>query len=145
MKAMTSMFLVAVQLGTLAGLAVTSPLSWPRPLAVGLFTAAGALGVWAVVTMRLQNLTPMPEPGEGRPLLTGGPYRWVRHPMYTSLLLFAAGCLVHGFTPLRAALAIVQVAVLAAKVRIEEAGLRRMFPEYGDYARRTRRFVPGLF
>lgn len=139
------MVLVAVQLATLAGLAATSPRSWPPPLALALFAAAGALGLWAVATMRLRNLTPMPEPGEGKPLLTGGPYRWVRHPMYTALLLFAAGCLIHGFTSLRAVLAVVQVAVLAAKVRIEETGLRRMFPEYADYARRTRRFVPGLF
>lgn len=137
--------LVGLQLAGLAGLLATTPRFWPSPVAAALYVAAGALGLWAVATMRLTHLTPMPVPRAGSPLLTHGPYRWMRHPMYASLLLFAAAGLLHGAGGIRVAIAVVLVAVLAAKMRLEETEMRRRFPAYDEYAKRTRRLVPGLF
>jgi protein-S-isoprenylcysteine O-methyltransferase Ste14 len=78
-------------------------------------------------------------------LVEAGPYRHVRHPIYSGLLLlFVGNALIVG--DWRGLLA---VAIVAAsfwrKLRVEEAWLTQRFGErYLDYMRRTRALVPGL-
>ncbi len=83
---------------------------------------------------------------EGHKLVTGGPYRWVRHPRYTGIVTFLAGyslifqswmalCFVGGVA-----------AVLAWRIHDEEGLLREQFGrEWDDYARRARRVIPFLY
>jgi protein-S-isoprenylcysteine O-methyltransferase Ste14 len=79
----------------------------------------------------------------GHHIVTGGPYRVVRHPMYGSVVLFAVGVplLLGSWLGLAAA----PVLILAVAVRAvgEERTLAARFPEYAAYARRVRyRLVP---
>jgi len=80
-----------------------------------------------------------------RGLVTRGPYRVVRHPLYlgevTALLGVAIACRNWAIAvPLWAA----TVALQLARTRFEEESLLAVFPEYGEYARRTKRLIPGL-
>jgi protein-S-isoprenylcysteine O-methyltransferase Ste14 len=79
-------------------------------------------------------------------VITDGPYRWVRHPRYTSMLLLALSMpLVFGSNFGWLAFALVVMAVQHRIVR-EEPHLRQMFgPPYDDYASRTARLVPGVY
>ena len=97
--------------------------------------------------MRLgSSLTAFPAPRAGETVRTAGPYRLVRHPMYTgAILLFLA-------TPLALASwwSLLAGAGLAAAIvwRLidEEAYLARNLPGYSDYQRRvTARLVPGVW
>ena len=140
--AMRSIILVALQFALIAAIAI--PWGAPRwNVAATLLVAAGiALGLWALTANRPGNFNVRPEPKPSGHLVTGGPYRFVRHPMYLAVLLFGAGFCVGYAAPWRwlafAALGL----VLHAKARIEEAAMTARHPEYAAYARRTRRIVP---
>ena len=83
-------------------------------------------------------------PGEG-PLLTGGPYRYVRHPMYAGALLLLWASVIGHWTWANAILAVLVSGAVAVRIREEERALRQHFPGYEEYSRHTKRLVPGLF
>jgi protein-S-isoprenylcysteine O-methyltransferase Ste14 len=75
-------------------------------------------------------------------LITGGPYRRVRHPIYSGLLLaFAGTAIVFGEWRGLLALALAFAAFLY-KSRVEERRLQAVFPEYDSYRRRTAALIP---
>jgi protein-S-isoprenylcysteine O-methyltransferase Ste14 len=82
----------------------------------------------------------------GHKLVTHGPYRWVRHPMYTSLFLMGLGYLLLTANWMVGGLMLVSVAVLVwVRVPREEAMLIERFgQEYLDYMGRSGRFLPKL-
>ena len=94
---------------------------------------------------RIGNFNIRPEPKQRSKLITSGPYRFVRHPMYTSVLLVMVP---FGFLtgePLRALYWLLLLAVLWKKASVEEAMLRQRFDKYGRYMQSTGRFLPRLF
>lgn len=117
---------------------------WSLP-ALALLACALALGLWTLVHNRPGNFNIRPEPKASGRLVTGGPYRYVRNPMYSALLLFAAAEVVAYADPWKIACWIILALVLLAKALLEERGLRAAFPGYAAYAKRVRRFIPGLF
>jgi protein-S-isoprenylcysteine O-methyltransferase Ste14 len=104
-----------------------------------------ALGLWALSANRLGNFNIRPLPREGGRLIEHGPYRWIRHPMYTALLL--AGVAAARFaSDLETWLVLAALgAVLLTKARVEERAMSERHPSYRDYQQRTWRFVPGLY
>ena len=140
-----SALLVILQLGLIAALLLTGPLLARHPAAQLAEGCAALLGAWALAAMRRSRLRVMPEVAPGAALVTAGPYRWIRHPMYAAGLLFTGALAADRCTPLRVGLWLALVAVLSAKLAREERFLRARFPGYAEYARRTRRLVPGLW
>lgn len=147
--ALVGALLVGLQFALLAWLAVKVAMGFdpgrvPIDAAVAA-AAAVALGSWALSANRPGNFNIRPLPREGGHLVQHGPYRWIRHPMYSALLLggvAAARLSGDGSTWLvLAALAV----VLRIKSAVEERGMIARYPAYQDYQRRTRRFVPGLY
>ncbi|MBX3603350.1 MAG: hypothetical protein KF863_22255 [Rubrivivax sp.] len=118
--------------------------AWPVD-AVLLGAAAFGLGMWSLAANRPGNFNIHPTPREGGVLVQHGPYRWIRHPMYSTVLLagLAAVRLVGGTGPwlTLAALAV----VLALKAAVEERALLRHHAGYAAYRQRSWRFVPGLY
>lgn len=115
-----------------------------RPVGVALQGAAVALMLWARWTFGARSFHAAATPTAGG-LVTSGPYRYVRHPIYAAVLLFAwAGVLAQRTPPTPGALLLAALATLMTGVRIqaEEALLHASFPEYAAYAARTRRLVP---
>jgi protein-S-isoprenylcysteine O-methyltransferase Ste14 len=83
---------------------------------------------------------------EGHKLVTEGPYRWVRHPIYTAMFgkLIASNFAFGAPWGLLAAGGIFVVGTLI-RIRAEEKLMREAFgPAYDEYARRVPAFVPGL-
>ncbi|MGB8260449.1 MAG: isoprenylcysteine carboxylmethyltransferase family protein [Terracidiphilus sp.] len=80
-------------------------------------------------------------------LVTIGAYRWIRHPLYASLLALGwCAWLKQPLEGVSAALAAGATAALVATALAEERENRLRFgPAYGDYCRRTRRFIPFVF
>lgn len=82
----------------------------------------------------------------GHRVVSGGPYRWIRHPGYAGALLayLAAPFLLDSpwaFIP-----AALTAIVLLARTRMEDSTLQSELPGYRDYARRVRyRLLPGLW
>jgi protein-S-isoprenylcysteine O-methyltransferase Ste14 len=81
---------------------------------------------------------------EARDLVTSGPYRWARHPIYAVYLLINGGILLRHLTlPLVAVLA-GWLATLLIRVGYEEQVLATAFPQYREYRRRVGAFGPRL-
>jgi protein-S-isoprenylcysteine O-methyltransferase Ste14 len=79
-------------------------------------------------------------------LVRSGPYRWIRHPIYTAMLGMTLGtALVSGETHALLAFVIMAVAY-ARKLRLEEAQLREVFgAAYDEYRRHSRALIPWVF
>jgi protein-S-isoprenylcysteine O-methyltransferase Ste14 len=79
-------------------------------------------------------------------LVTVGPYRIIRHPMYASLLFLAWGIFLKRVNLVSFLLAMVaSLALFLTAVYEERENLRNFGDEYSEYMRHTRRFVPYLF
>jgi protein-S-isoprenylcysteine O-methyltransferase Ste14 len=82
----------------------------------------------------------------GHTLITSGPYRSVRHPIYSGMTLALVGSALatgapYGFV----GLALILFGFLV-RVGQEEALMRETFPgEYDDYSRHTARLIPGAY
>ena len=86
--------LVGIQFGTLVVLAQqawsTGQVASHQILIWLLLGSSGAVGVWALSANQPGNFNIHPTPHQNGRLIDHGPYRWIRHPMYTSVLLFGA-------------------------------------------------------
>ena len=100
---------------------------------------------WAIATMKKSKLRILPEPSPHATLITIGPYRFIRHPMYTAILMGSVGLLIHQFTWLRLSILIALAIVLVGKLTWEERMLLQKFEAYRDYMRRSKRLLPFIF
>jgi protein-S-isoprenylcysteine O-methyltransferase Ste14 len=115
-----------------------------NPLLLAVQIAAAGLMIWARVTFGVRSFHHGADPTPGG-LVMEGPYRFIRHPIYTSVCLFAlAGVLSH-FTILALLFVVVVFAGALIRIYCEESLLRRKYPEYEAYARRTKRMIPGVY
>ena len=79
-------------------------------------------------------------------LVSRGAYRWIRHPLYGSLLLLAWGAFLKDVSVVSWGLALAASGFLVATARVEEAENLKKFGEpYAAYMRRTKMFLPRLF
>jgi protein-S-isoprenylcysteine O-methyltransferase Ste14 len=79
-------------------------------------------------------------------VVSTGPYAFVRHPMYSGMMLFFIGVPLLLASWWGLAIAPVFFLLFAVRTRIEERELVRGLPDYADYAARVRyRLLPGLF
>jgi protein-S-isoprenylcysteine O-methyltransferase Ste14 len=137
--------LVAAQFALLLALAWPWSPAAPSIVATALAVAAALVGGWTLMHNRLGNFNIRPEPRATGQLVVSGPYRYVRHPMYVAVLLFAAALALVYCTAAKVALLLALVGVLAAKAALEERALRLRYPEYDAYAQRVARFIPGVW
>jgi len=117
--------------------------SW-SPIVIAIQAAAVVLMLWARRTFGRRSFHAAADPTAGG-LVTSGPYRYIRHPIYAAVCYFVwAG--VAANASFRAALAALLVTTGAiVRMLCEEQILTIRYPEYLDYARRTKRMVPGVF
>ncbi len=140
-----SIVLVATQFTLIALIMFAGPI-WPTHWGLrGLMVCGGVIGLWAFLAMGLENLRVFPEvPQHGR-LIIRGPYYWVRHPMYTSVLLITLAWVVERPLTFRMAMWIGLVVTLWVKIRYEKQLLLARFPSYEKYRVRTKSLIPFLF
>ena len=134
-------------LAVVAGTALADGRPWDAPAAAG--TAAMIAGL--LVTLAAQRAMGESwrigvDPDERTELLTAGLFGRVRNPIFTSMLLFAAGSTLAVPTAVTLIGLLAAVAGVTAQVRlVEEPHLRRQHgPAYEAYARTTGRFLPRL-
>lgn len=127
--------------GVLGGAAIFTAPPALQVVATLLSVVAFAVGVCGLLALR-RNLSLMPE---ARRLVTGGPYRHVRHPLYAAEIL-AATAMVLAHPALWAVVSLGPfVAVQLTRARFEERLLSDTFNDYAAYAQRTRRLLPGIW
>ena len=139
--------LVAVQFVLLAILVLgPSDRTWSVPPAlrlVGTMVQWIGGGVIVIAAWSLGRAARVhPEPTAQASLRTDGLYRFVRHPIYTGVLLVACGTAATAGTVFDLIVAGALIALLSIKARFEERLLGRRFPAYAVYAKATPRFLP---
>ncbi len=102
------------------------------------------VGVLAVFNMQIGNLNILPKLKTNHQLITHGIYRYIRHPMYTSLILQALAMVFSNPKIVQWLVYFTLIVVLFLKSKKEEMYLRKGFKDYASYQKKTDRFLPFL-
>ncbi len=106
-----------------------------------LLVAGLLLSVYSLAVLRSSfSLVP-----EARRLVTKGPYRWVRHPLYVGETVSGLGIIISALSPLNLTVFALYCTAQLTRAHFEEAVLRAEFADYGEWAKRTRRFIPFVY
>lgn len=119
--------LVVAQFGAMLYLAFTGPAFGEGWASRCLIVLGGVLGVWAVLTMGIGRFNVTPELRPDARLVTSGPYRFLRHPMYVAVVLVGMGWLLARPVWSRVLAFVVLAVVVLVKARIEERLLSERF------------------
>lgn len=103
------------------------------------------IGLWALAVVELRHLNIIPDPKPGSRLICSGPFRFVRHPMYLSLLLYTLSLVMTTDSNLRWMLWLALLATLLVKLHYEESLLRNHLPDYATYQQNTHKLIPYLY
>jgi len=136
---------VLVQFLCLGLIAITGPLIASNPVLLAAELLGILLGLWAVWVMRIGNFNVTPTVMAGAKLVEGGPYRFIRHPMYAALLLVTLPLVLDSFSLLRFSIWIVLLVDLVLKLRHEEQLLASEVDGYSRYMSRTKKLLPLIF
>jgi len=128
----------------LVGLAVRGAFFSSQPVVIMAEVAAVALMVWARLAFGYRSFHAAADPTAGG-LVTTGPYRFIRHPIYTAVCLFGwSGILAH-WSLINVLLGALLFAGAVVRILCEERLIIEVYPEYRDYAQATKRMVPYIF
>lgn len=140
LKAFSRIALLVVIVGLVA-LALGGSLFSPSPLLILTQVVAVGLAVWARHSFPRGAFRATAIPG-GDSVIRKGPYRFVRHPMYSAaLLLIWSGIGAH-ISVWAAGVGVAATAVVLIRIAVEERLLRERYADYGDYVLTTKALIP---
>lgn len=143
LKAVSLVALLLMVAG-IAGLLAIDSLFARTPAGVAAQVAAIGLMIWARVTFGRRSFHASADPTAGG-LVTTGPYRFIRHPIYTAACLFTWAGAASNWSAGAGYLAALLTLGAVIRMLCEERLVVEKYPEYREYARRTRRMVPYVF
>ena len=141
--------LVVLQFVLIAALTIEGALAavqrpvWPWAWVCGV--AGLMLGGWAVTVNRVGNFNIRPLPRAGGRLVQTGPYRFIRHPMYSAVLLCAVAAATLAGHAIAWGMCAALALVLGAKAVLEERWMTSVHPDYAQYQMHSKRFVPFIW
>ncbi|NNJ56000.1 MAG: isoprenylcysteine carboxylmethyltransferase family protein [Bacteroidia bacterium] len=108
--------------------------------------AAIIFGIWAVRSVGQNNWSVYPVPNLESSITRVGPYKFVRHPMYTSLIFFFLPPALRANSSFSWIVYSVLVITLILKIHFEERQLLKKHPEYSEFKKSTKkRVIPFLW
>lgn len=124
------------------------PLKWvlPSPLTLLFFMVATALALWVIWYNKIGNWSVLPSPKKEAALITTGPYYFMRHPMYLSVMFGCLAGVLHNQSLTAFFAWLTLLLILNVKSRYEERLLKMHFKEYEQYQKSVKtRFFPTVF
>jgi protein-S-isoprenylcysteine O-methyltransferase Ste14 len=131
----------AVMVVGIAGLYYAGSLFLPNPIVIVVQVAAISLIIWARLTFGMRSFHATANPTSGG-VVSSGPYRYWRHPIYSAAIYFTAAPVAAHFTVWALVCFALVIAGGVTRMLSEEHLLVRRYPDYRDYMRRTKRFIP---
>ena len=135
---------LVVMVGALIGLYKIGVLFTAQPIAIALQLIAVGLLIWSRITFGRRSFHAAANPTAGG-LVTTGPYRLIRHPIYTAACLFGWGPIAVHRSLVSVALGILLLLGALLRMLCEEQLVKQKYPEYVAYSKVTKRMVPYLF
>ena len=133
-----------VMIGALLGLLATRTLFSSSPFVILVQVSALLLFLWARVTFGRRSYHVVADPTEGG-LVTGGPYRYIRHPIYAAFCLFtSAGVAAHWSWSAGLCGGLVWGSAVL-RIFCEESLVAARYPEYALYSVKTWRMIPYVY
>ena len=121
-------------------------LSFPYLALLGIALALLGLAVSAIAAWNLgKNLTPLPCPKNNAQLVRLGLYRFVRHPIYSGVLLVGFGWLLIYPYALILLYVIALTIFFEFKIKLEERWLLEKFPAYAEYCKKVKKLIPWVY
>ena len=137
--------LVTIQLCALGYIALSGSIFSKNWHGLLMELAGGVLAIWAVALMR-SNANVAPIPKQNGLLITKGPYKIIRHPMYTAQVIAVFPLVLEHNTPCRVAALIILIVTLLYKLHYEEKRLINHFGQpYEDYQKVSKRILPFIY
>ena len=113
-------------------------------IAISIFIIGAVLGIWALTHNRLGNFHIQPKMRENAKLVTTGIYKYIRHPMYLSVITMMLAFLISTATVIETILFIILIVVLVLKAKREESLWLNHNEKYERYKEQTKLFIPYL-
>ena len=115
-----------------------------NPITIIIQLCSVGLMIWARITFGLRSFHAAANTTKGK-LVTNGPYRWLRHPIYASLIYFFAACIIsYPFIETIAAVILISGG-LFVRMFLEEKFLVVNYNRYAAYSKHTKRIIPFLY
>jgi protein-S-isoprenylcysteine O-methyltransferase Ste14 len=128
-------------IGALVGLAASGRLFAASPARLAFQLGVAGLAAWARVSFPRGSFRVMAPPG-GDSVVRRGPYRLVRHPMYSAALLMVWSGIVPDIAWWPVLLGAAVTGAVVARIVFEERLLRERYRDYGEYAKTTKALIP---
>jgi protein-S-isoprenylcysteine O-methyltransferase Ste14 len=101
------------------------------------------LMIWARITFGRRSFHAAANPTEGG-LVTTGPYAYLRHPIYASILYFLWAAIFSHLSVVNLILGTIGTTGACIRIYAEEQLIVHQYPQYAEYALRTKRLIPFL-
>ncbi len=137
-------FFVTCQFTTIAVLLLTTQWQLFNGVALGLYCGSFSIAIRSFIVMPPGTFNIRPTLKKNAKLVISGPYRYIRHPMYVSVLLASGGLVATSWSVLRFSLLSGLFVVMYCKASLEEKILLKAFSEYQTLKDRTGMFIPWL-
>lgn len=115
-----------------------------NPIAITIQISSVIFMIWARITFGMRSFHAGANSTKGE-LVTNGPYKWLRHPIYASVIYFFLACII-AFPTIETLFGVfLIVASTYARMIFEEISLRETYKEYNLYTQKAKRIIPFLF
>lgn len=115
-----------------------------NPITIIIQLLSLGLIIWARITFGLRSFHATANTTKGK-LVTNGPYRWLRHPIYAAAIYLFWACVIsYPFIETIAAVILISGGLFVRMI-LEEKFLLVAYDEYAAYYKRTKRIIPFLF
>lgn len=125
-------------------LGLTGNLFSGDPLVIAGQVLGLAIIIYARITFGRQKFNISAAPADG-PILSKGPYRVIRHPMYSGASLLLLVTIISHLSLFTAALGVLIIIIILWRIHLEEAVLKSTYPDYASYASKTKRLIPYIY
>jgi len=114
-------------------------------IGLALIGVAGIISFWTLTINRPGNFNVSPIPKESGKLITTGPYKYIRHPMYSTLFFGALGVLLCQFIWWKLVAWLLLIVALTLKAKFEEKILLIHYSGYAKYKKTNFSFIPFIW
>lgn len=115
-----------------------------NPVTIIIQLCSIAFMIWARITFGLRSFHVTANSTKGE-LVTTGPFRWLRHPIYASAIYFSwASIISYPYIDSIAAVILITIGLFVRMI-LEEKSLLLSYDNYAEYSKHTKRIIPFIF